>query len=247
MSTLRESIARGLEQVRGCFDFENGVLVNTDCLYPGNGTVQVAVMGSGSTFFATDRGGAVRVAELAGANLPRPDRMHSKLLKGQGLTIENGAIRTPQVGIEALPAAILLVANASKEFAEVLFETYRFVRERNFKDQVKQLLADQFAGEEVKESKIVGTSNKPHSFDYTVSFLNGTKLIVDPVMKDANSINSRVVANLDVFAAHHPMVIQRIVYDDAEDWQSSDLSLLGVSGVPVVAFSKSAMVLRALH
>ena len=38
----------------------------------------------------------------------------------------------------------------------------------------------------VKEEKWIGTSNKAHSFDNVVSFLNGAKLLVDPVIWDAN-------------------------------------------------------------
>lgn len=244
MSTLSDAIKSGMEKVRRCFDFENGVLVNTDCMYPSNGVVQVTVMGAGSSYFVTDRGGAVRVAESAGANISNPARLGSKVLKKQGLHFSNGAIISPQVTLENIPAAILLVANASKELADSIFESYRIARDRNFKEIVKKLLTKEFADSEVKEGTIVGSSNKPHSFDNVIIFLDGSRLLVDPVLRDANSINSRLVANMDVHSAAHPKLIQRIVYDDEDDWQSADLGLLGIGGVPVIPFSKSERALK---
>lgn len=134
MTQLAQSIKLGLERVRRYFEVPNGLLVNTDCLYPSNGVVQVAVMGSGSSYFVTDQGGAVKTAERAGAHIPHPDCAHAKLLKRQGVLIRNGAIRSPDVSLDNVASAIVLVANASKEFADAIFESYRINRERNFKE-----------------------------------------------------------------------------------------------------------------
>ena len=76
--------------------------------------------------------------------------------------------------------------------------------------------------------------------------MNGSQLVVDAVSKDANSINARVVANLDVKSAEHPKLIQRIVYDDEEDWRADDLTRLQMSCVTLAAFSKSEQVLRRI-
>lgn len=245
MITLIETIRIGLSQVRRCFDVDNGVLVNTDCMYPGNGIVQVSVMGAGSSFFVTDRGGAIRVAEMAGAEITHHGRAYVKHVKMQGLEIAHGTIRSPNIGIDEVPAAILLVANASKEFADALFDGYRLAKSRSFKELVRAMLKAEFADRDVKEDIVIGSSQKAHTFENVVTFLNGSKLIVDPVLNDANSINSRLVANLDIKHTNNPHLIQRIVYDDDRAWQASDLNLLGVSGVPIVPFSKSEKALKA--
>lgn len=71
------------------------------------------------------------------------------------------------------------------------------------------------------------------------------KLIVDPVSNDASSINARVVANLDVKANEDPNIIQRIVYDDEDDWSPADLNLLQVGAI-AVPFSRSGEVIERL-
>jgi hypothetical protein len=91
---------------------------------------------------------------------------------------------------------------------------------------------------------IVGHSNKPHKFA-KVLLPNGRRLIVDPAAHDASSINARVVSNLDVRAIRDPLLEQRIVYDDKEDWTPADLNLLQV-GATVVPFSRSSEVIRRI-
>lgn len=243
---LADQIKTRMDEIYRCFSIENGVRVNTHCLYPSNGIVQVLVMGSGSSYFVTDAGGAIKEAEAAGASIDHPDRLFSKTLKKQGLTIRNGAISSPEIPLDSVAAAIGIVANTSKEMADSIFDTWRLHRARNFKDMVRKLLKDKFVESEVKEEKISGSSNKAHSFDNAIHFLDGTILLVDAVVKDANSINSRFVANMDVRSKNYENIKQRIIYDDAEEWPSADLNLLGVSGVPVVAYSRSDSVLDLL-
>jgi hypothetical protein len=243
---LAEEIKLRMDAIYRCFSIENGVRVNTHCLYPSNGIVQVVVMGSGTSYFVTDAGGAIKEAEAAGASIERPDRLFTKALKKQGLTIRNGAISSPAIGLDAVPAAIGIVANTSKELADSIFDGWRLSRTRNFKDMVRKLLKDQFIENEVREEKISGSSNKTHSFDNAIHFLNGEILLVDAVLKDANSINSRFVANMDVRSKDYPNIKQRIIYDDVEEWPSADLNLLGVIGVPILPFSKSERVISSL-
>ena len=147
-----------------------------------------------------------------------------------------------------MPLAVVLVANASKELADHIFDTWRLPRSRNFKKLLREALSIEFANVgPVREQVVLGSSNKPHTFENVISLSDGRTLVVDPVLKDTNYINSRVVANLDVHAANHPGFVQRLVYDDEEKWGIADLSLLQVSRVPVVPYSKSTKVLRSLQ
>jgi hypothetical protein len=50
---------------------------------------------------------------------------------------------------------------------------------------------------------------------------------------------------LDVRAIRDPLLEQRIVYDDKEDWTPADLNLLQV-GATVVPFSRSSEAIRRL-
>ena len=241
---ISELIIGSMQKLHTPFTIENGVRLNTHCLYPSNAMVQVAIMGQGSTYFVSDDGGAYKESERAGADLKNQDHKYKRILERQGLFMQHGVIFSPAIPIESVAAAILLVANASKEIADLIYQQFKFTRARDFKSLVRELLKEQFASSTVVEEKITGTSNKPHSFENVVHFPDGTRLIVDAVLRDANSINSRLVANIDVRAANYSNIRQRIVYDDTESWQSADLSLLDVSGVPVVPFTKSVPVLR---
>ena len=78
-----------------------------------------------------------------------------------------------------------------------------------------------------------GHSEKEHRFDTAVVLPDGRKLLVDAVNHHMDSINSRVVANLDVKQLEDPSIIQRIVFDPLEEWRSEDLNLLKVGATPV--------------
>lgn len=241
---ISEIVVNQLQKMHSPFSIENGVRLNTHCLYPSNAMVQVAIMGQGSTCFVSDDGGAYKEAERAGADLKNQDHKYKKILERQGLFMQRGVIFSPEIPVESVSAGILLVANASKEIADLIYQQFRFTRNRDFKSLVRELLKEQFASSSVVEEKIAGTSNKPHNFENVVHFPDGSRLIVDAVLRDPNSINSRLVANIDVKSANYSNLRQRIIYDDTDSWQSADLSLLDVSGVPVVPFTKSAPVLH---
>jgi hypothetical protein len=51
---------------------------------------------------------------------------------------------------------------------------------------------------------------------------------------------------LDVKQREDHNIIQRIVYDDYEPWTSDNLALLGMSEVPLVAFSKTNNAIQRL-
>jgi hypothetical protein len=105
-------------------------------------------------------------------------------------------------------------------------------------DFLKKIFDDQVSNNSI----IVGHSNKPHRFANIISLSNRRKLIVDPVSNEASSINARVVANLDVRATDNPLITQRIVYDDEDNWTPADLNLLQVGAI-VVPFSRSSEVI----
>jgi hypothetical protein len=118
-------------------------------------------------------------------------------------------------------------------------------RTRDFRIALADFLKKTFEDRVSHNAIIVGHSNKPHRFANVVSFSNGKRLIVDPVAHEASSINARVVANLDVKANNDPMLEQRIVYDDEEDWTAADLNLLQV-GASAIPFSRSEEVIERL-
>ena len=238
-------IERELASIGTVKPVDDGVRVTTHCMYPSNGLVQVTLRGGVETVMASDEGGAF--GESAAAGIPIAEH-HSKLLAGlvrdQGLALKNGVIFTPRLPIEAAAVAVVHVANASQEVARWFFEHSKIKRARDFRILLSEFLRKSF-DDRVRGEVIVGRSHKPHKFANVLHLQGGKKLIIDPVAHEASSINARVVANLDVKAINDPLIDQRIVYDDQEQWTPADLNLLQV-GAHVIPFSRSQEVIPRL-
>ncbi len=138
--------------------------------------------------------------------------------------------------LDSVPAAILLVANAAKVVTELVYASSGFTVIRDFKKDLANLLERHFSSRLRSDQPFVGSSNKLHKFRHVIDLRGDRKLLIDPVVNDPSSINARVVANMDVRMAKDRNIIQRIVYDDAVEWSSSDLTLLRV-GAPTMPFS----------
>ena len=244
-SDLANLIGLSLDSIASITRTADGVRVTTHCMYPSNGLVQVTVRGGGEAVVASDEGGAVGEALGAGIPFKNYNLMLARLIMDQGLSIREGVIFTPRIPIEAVSIAILHVANASQESARWLYEHIKIKRTRDFKAMLAEFLKLTFADRVSHNAIIVGHSNKPHKFANIVSLSNGRRLIVDPAIHEFSSINARVVANLDVRAVNDPLLEQRIIYDDEEDWTPADLNLLQV-GATVVPFSRSSEVFARL-
>jgi hypothetical protein len=238
-------IARGLHEIATVKPVEDGVLVTTHCMYPSNGLVRVTIQGGQNVIVATDGGGAMEEATGAGIPVRGYDRQLSHLIKDNGLLISDGIIHTPKMPIEAAPLAILHIANASQEAARWMFDHARIKRTRDFKALLSEFLSKRFDDRVAHNATIIGHSTKPHKFANVIKLDHERRLIIDPVAHEASSINARVIANLDVKATENPNIIQRIIYDDEEDWSPPDLNLLQV-GAPVIAFSKASQVIERI-
>lgn len=218
-------------------EIEDGLRVSTQCLYPSNSTVTLTVRGRGDQYLISDEGGALEELGSSGARPAMSDRQIRQLIKNQGLRVKDGAIFSPIVPPSSVPAAILLIANASRAVAEWGYAHTRFTIMRNFKRDLEIVLERHFNEALKHNTAIVGESTKAHRFDNVIYLENDRKLLVDPVVNDPSSINARVVANMDVRLLNDPTIKQLIVYDDSLAWSSADLRLLRVGTPNVSPFS----------
>jgi hypothetical protein len=237
--------SKGLSQLASISPVEDGILVKTHCMYPSNGLVNVTVRGSGETIVASDEGGAMGEALAAGIDVRNYDRTLASIVREQGLFIRDSVIYTPQMPIMAAPLAVLMVANTSQEVARRMFDHGNIKRSRDFRKLLADFLSKRFHARVAHDEFVVGHSNKRHKFANVVSLAGEKKLIIDPVSNDSSSINSRVVANLDVKAMGNTNIVQRIIYDDEDDWKAVDLNLLHV-GATAVPFSRATEVIERL-
>jgi len=234
---VEHDLMAAIQERASCLSTEDGILVPTDCLYPSNKVVQVQVSGR-RTFTVSDRSGAVAVLEAHGVMLPNPARVLTPFAQAHGLSVSNsGAIFASDVSYDMLPSAVVLVANASKDAALVLLERHRFAPSSEFRAELGDALRKAFRDRVRSNPQIAGASNKSHAFDYAVRAEGGKRILIDAAVDDGNSINSVIVANLDVKHAGYKDLVQRIVYDDRTQWRAESLSLLE-QGAPVIAFVK---------
>jgi len=229
---LQARLAFGIRVSEG----DGGLRVSTQCLFPSNSAVAVTVRGEGSQCVVSDD--AAALYEIGGRRNGMTDRQIRALVKRQGLKVQDGAIYSPVVSVEHIAPAILMVANASKEVADWGLEHLRLKSRRNFKQALADLLERHFHDNLKNDAPIVGASNKAHRFSHVIYLPDDFRLLIDPAVNDASSINSRVVANLDVKMVGDMKTRQLIVYDDDLDWSSSDLKLLEV-GARTVPFSRA--------
>lgn len=241
---FEETLRNGLAQLSFCTSQDDGVRVTTHCMYPSNGLVQVYVRGGANYVVVSDDGGALSEVMSAGIpNIPLEGYL-KRFLADQGLSIQEGAIVSPRVPVEAAPMAVMLVANAAKDMAQWLYDKAKLKRIRDFRKLLAGFLEKTFK-EHLEHKAIIPGEFKAHEFANVITLRTGHRLIIDPVWNDASSINSRVVANLDVKAAKNPHIHQRIVYDDEDEWTVPDLNLLGL-GATTVPFSRSYEVIERL-
>lgn len=242
MSTL-DSISKSLAAFYCAEPARDAVVVNTHCMYPSNTFVRVLVRGTESSCVVSDDWGAVREFADTGAESGRLEKMVASHAKKMGLKSDGGNIHSGAIRASDVAGAVGLVANASKEIARILLNTLRPARPE-FKESLRTMLNDRFNGAVRHNVSFVGHSNKTHVFE-NVIMLPKARLIVDPVIHDHASINSRLVANLDVQRAGLEGVEQRLIYDDSDKWTGEEISLLRMGG-PVVSFSNAPQVIGQL-
>lgn len=217
---------------------ENSVAVPTHCLYPSGSAVVVFVQGSANRALVSDEGGAV--GELVSHNriIDNPDRILRRFCKKPGLHAKDGVIVSPIVSQSMLASAVIQVANASASVAHWGAENLKAKRKKDIRRELHTLLTRVFDKDRISsEGKLLGKSNRSYKFDRIVELNNDKMLIVDSVLPDPNSINSRAIAHFDVKQAGDDRIIQRVVYDDEDDWSAADLNLLQMSAT-LVPFSR---------
>lgn len=232
--TILEAVRSAVREFAECAEDGARIAVPTQFLYPSNGCVTAYVSGDMSgEFRVSDDGGALDVLSAHGLIVPDASKLVSPFCKSRFLQEKKGIIYASRVPIEALSTAIVMVAATSSEVATHGVRTIRPRRRKELSVAVYEAL-ERFCverkiapTEHIKtEERIAGYSQRQYVFDYVVRIDGERALLVDAVMPEGNSINSKVVSNIDVGKANIPHLSQMIVYDPGESWAASDLNLL---------------------
>jgi hypothetical protein len=227
---------------------ENRLRVTTHCLYPSNGLVRVSVRVSGTSAIVADDRAALNEAQSAGLELNVSDRSLRHLVAPYGSSIQNGTVFAT-APLEAAAITVIFVANASQAVAQWLYTHSRIKPTRDFRALLTELLQRKFDADIPRailhqDVEIAGVHTK-HKFANLIALPHGRRIIIDPVVPDAASMNSRIVAHFDVRSLGDQSIVQRLIYDDIDRWDADKLNLLSVGATPV-PFSRSAHVLERL-
>ena len=226
------------------------IVVPTHCLYPSNGIVNVYVSGGAAAFKVTDGGGALSEYLSGGGKTSEDFAYLRAAARPNGLDVSSdGVIFSPTIDIEQLAGTIVLVANASKEAALTLVSKFTPAPKKNFRAMLARLIdGERVLGkilDVTPQRAVVGASTKSHKIDYDIALTSHRRLLLGTAVPEASSINSVLAANLDIERAELPNTIQRIVYDDVDEWKSADLNLLAL-GAAIIPLSKVRPILTRL-
>lgn len=209
-------------------------VVTTHCQLPNGSLVKVRIRQSGDGWIVSDGGAALDEAVAAGVEKPAFSLTVRRAIRTKGLSFVDGRIESPRVGEASLFNAVVVIANAARDLAETLVFVGSTFAEETLETRTRKILVGRFHALVTSKPVIIaGASEREHKFDNALKLPDGRKVLVDVVKHQGNSINSAVVANLDVQRLNNPSIIQRIVFDPNESWKNEEISLLGVGALPV--------------
>ncbi|MBF0332931.1 MAG: hypothetical protein HQL40_04675 [Alphaproteobacteria bacterium] len=214
------------------------VVVPTFSMYPSNSVVQAYIEGGAGRFVVSDGGGAIDTLLGVGGYKVAGLKLLKDFARLRDLKINtSGWLCSAPAEKETLTSAISIVSDASRAAAEMLIKHFKPVSHSDFRKEIEASLELRFHESFSKRAHFPGASNKTHTYDYSIRLPNGGTFIIDAVVPDAGSINAAVVAHMDLRAANRDDVRQAIVYNDNQEWKSSDLALLSI-GAPTIAYTK---------
>ena len=232
-------IREALAQFTVCVDTGASVAVPTQCLYPSNGTVTVFITGGPNGCVVSDEGRAIAEITAQGFDVSNVEAFLRPFCTPRGLRINGARIYTQPIPAEGLPTAISLVATTSSLAAFWAVRTFRPRVRRDLRRELRDVLSARFSRERVKEEiHLTGVSGRSYRYEFLIDIGGKRNLVLDGIFPDATAINSRAVAHFDLAQTRNPLFVQRMVYDEEEDWSASDLNLLRMAAelVPLTQF-----------
>lgn len=220
-------------------------VITTHCQLPNGALVKLRVRRSEDGWIVSDGGAAVDEAAASGIDRPIFGLNVRRAIRGKGLVFNEGSIESPKVGVASLFNAVVIVANACRDIAETLIYVGGVQVAESLEQRTRKILVGRFHTWVLARPLLInGASDRQHKFENALSLPDGRKVLIDVVRHQGNSINSSIVANLDVRRLHDDRLIQRIVFDPTEDWKNEEVELLSVGATPVALPSLAASIDR---
>jgi hypothetical protein len=227
----------------------DGVLVSTPILYPSNGNVVVHVSGGSRECIVSDRGDALRNARAHGVDVPDVDRWLKLVTTGSFVHAANGQITSGEMKADDLFAGIAFVARAASEAVRYAIEHYKPAEETIYA-RTYNIVLERFGKSNVmREYAVAGASNRNYHFDFAAPIAAGRFLLLDTVLPNANSVNAKAIAHIDVGNLNGAAPFHALVYDSDVSWNASDINLLQSAAqlLPIATLAKELGRYENLH
>jgi hypothetical protein len=217
----------------------DGVLVPTPILYPSNGHVVVHVSGGAHTCVVSDRGDALRTARSHSVEIPDVDHWLSITLRGSFLHHSHGQITSGEMKLDDVFAGISLVARAASDAVRYAIDHYKPLEDTIYERTYREMKGKFGTPNVSRETNIAGASNRNYRFDFAAP-IGPRLLVLDTVVPNANSVNAKAIAHIDVGNLKDTAPFHAIVYDNDADWDASDINLLQSAAqlLPIARLSK---------
>jgi hypothetical protein len=184
------------------------------------------------------------IAEIAahGLEISNPEPYLRPFYSPRGLRVSGAKIHTAPIPAEFLATAISLVATTASVAAFFAVRTFKHRVRRDLRRELRELLEGRFSRTSVQEEiHLTGLSGRSYRFEFVVNIGKNRNLVLDSIFPEATAINTRTVAHFDLAQAKNPLFVQRMVYDQTDDWAASDMALLQMAAelVPFTRFSQN--------
>ncbi len=231
---METKICEILRNLHTC-DHSNGTIRFTTMVQaPSGSLITIYVRPHGDRWVVSDGGSSFAEAMSAGLDEPRINLSVRRALRAAGMRFSDGAIETDPITIDRVQQAAIAVSNLSRDIAESLIAIGRDESELSLDRRTKRLLIQRFQSWVAHGPVMIrGESEVDHKFDTVLNLPDGRKVLIDTVNHHRNSINSVVVANLDIKNLQNDKIVQRIVFDPADKWKIEDINLLKAGALPV--------------
>lgn len=216
----------------------DAILVPTDVMLPSGALVTAVIEGgkAGDRITVSDAGAAI--AEVSDAGLEVSDRVYStarRIAARGSARFADGAIQIGPVPVAEAHGAVVLLANLTRDVAEMALKAARQQEHSRFRERVRAELNRIFTDAAVAARvTLEGASSERHQFDYLVGLSDGRRLALDVPLPDQSSVAAVTLRQLDLKATASPLIAQAIAYDDDDHWPTATLQLLRLAGVPVI-------------
>lgn len=225
----------------------NDVLVYTHCIYPSRAQIRVRVkpLPNSHYLISDDAAGLGEILSM-GVETKKPGYFLAEQAGRYGVRYHRGEISVEAESLEALPAAVMLVSNASKDG---VFRT-SLAHEANIKPSFdftfENYVREKYTGK-FRPETITGGSGVSRKFRFVhqrgnVSGLrlNDPIILVEPVAPNPFAIAIKAQAHRDIMHCALPKLWQCLVVDrESDPWTREDIELLKQSGVLWLEFPQA--------